>query len=250
GSVVEHLPSFSSGCDPGVLCRPAPGPSSLCVCPQYSARLEKEEEPVQNPRRARKRRENLNMEKLYNENEGKLEIERQPEDEGEPEEEGNQGRKKSWKWRGSQGMRESSRIRDSQMTRGNQKMRESRKSRASLRMREKPDGEDKPESLAKPGGERPAAGKCPAEDYMPRKEKKTGWGDGQSPQGPSGGLTGKALEYVKGSGRARKNKKKRDGFHWMQRDVQDPFAPRRQWSVGGMRGQGRGQTGLHDIPYP
>ncbi|XP_029785539.1 sarcalumenin-like [Suricata suricatta] len=71
-------------------CRPAPGPAGqcegLCVCPQHSARLKKEEEPVQNP--WRKRRENLNMEKLYNENEGQLEIKGKPEDEVESEDEG------------------------------------------------------------------------------------------------------------------------------------------------------------------
>ncbi|KAK2496843.1 hypothetical protein MC885_002725 [Smutsia gigantea] len=58
-------------------------------CSQHSAKLEKEEGPVQNP--CRKRRGNLNMEKLCNENEGmpenqeKMENKEQPQDEGKPE---------------------------------------------------------------------------------------------------------------------------------------------------------------------
>ncbi|GAB5584780.1 transcription elongation factor A protein-like 5 [Prionailurus iriomotensis] len=91
----------------------------------------------------RQRRENLNMEKVYKENERKPENEGNFKNEGKPEDEveiqkmkENQMRKKSWKWRGSQGMRESSRMRDSQMMRDNQKTRKSKKSRASLKMRE------------------------------------------------------------------------------------------------------------------
>ncbi|KAF3821897.1 hypothetical protein GH733_009454 [Mirounga leonina] len=117
------------------------------------------------------------MEKLYNENEGMVEIEGKPEDEAEPDDEGKSDVRKSWKWKGNQAMRESSRMRDSQMMKDNQKVRESKKSRARLKMREKPHSEGKPESLAKAVAEPWAAKKHLAEDYVPRKAKRKmgGW---------------------------------------------------------------------------
>ncbi|VCW68762.1 unnamed protein product, partial [Gulo gulo] len=69
--------------------RPAPGPTGLSVCPLHSARLSRKGgrtclESLQDKEKKGK----FNMEKLYNENEGKLEIEGKPEDEVEPEDEG------------------------------------------------------------------------------------------------------------------------------------------------------------------
>ena len=46
-----------------------------------------------------------------------------------------------------------------------------------------------------------------------------------------------------------RKRQKMGGFHWMQTDVQDPFTQRGQRGVRGMRDGGRGQRGLHDIPY-
>lgn len=46
-----------------------------------------------------------------------------------------------------------------------------------------------------------------------------------------------------------RKRQKMGGFHWIQRDVQDPFTSRGQRGVKGMRGGGRSQRGLHDIPY-
>nr|XP_008531715.1 PREDICTED: transcription elongation factor A protein-like 3 [Equus przewalskii] len=120
-------------------------------------------------------------------------------------------------------------------------------------------GEGKRESQAKPESERRAAEKRPAEDYVPRKAKrKTDRGTDDSPKDYQEDLQERHLgseEMMRECGdmsRAQeelRKKQKMGGFHWMQRDVQDPFAPRGQRGVRGVRGGGRGQRGLHDIPY-
>ncbi|XP_040485226.1 transcription elongation factor A protein-like 6 [Ursus maritimus] len=169
------------------------------------------------------------MENLYNENEGKLEIEGRPEDEVEPEDEEKSDEEEKLEMEGKPGYEEA-------------QMRGS-----------------KPESLAKPEGEPRAAEKRPAEDYVPRKAKrKTDRGTDDSPKDYQENLQERHLgseEMMRECGdmsRAQeelRKKQKMGGFHWMQRDVPDPFAPRGQRGVRGMRGGGRGQRGLHDIPY-
>ncbi|XP_005641663.2 transcription elongation factor A protein-like 3 isoform X1 [Canis lupus familiaris] len=228
----------------------APG---LCVYPQHSTRLEKEEEPVQNPCRTRKRRGNLNMEKLYNENEGKLEIKGQPEDEVEPEDEGKSDEEEKLEEEGKPGHEGKLQNKGQPDDEGKQEKQGKSENEG------KPHGEGKPESQAKPEGEPRAAEKRPAEDYVPRKAKrKTDRGTDDSPKDYQEDLQEKHLgseEMMRECGdmsRAQeelRKKQKMGGFHWMQRDVQDPFAPRGQRGVRGVRGGGRGQRGLHDIPY-
>uniref|UniRef100_A0A8C0T7N1 Transcription elongation factor A like 6 n=1 Tax=Canis lupus familiaris TaxID=9615 RepID=A0A8C0T7N1_CANLF len=122
----------------------------------------------------------------------------------------------------------------------------------------KPHGEGKPGSQAKPEGEPRAAEKRPAEDYVPRKAKrKTDRGtddskdyqeDLQERHLGSEEMMRECEDISRAQEELRK-KQKMGGFHWMQRDAQDPFAPRGQRGVRGVRGGGRGQRGLHDIPY-
>uniref|UniRef100_A0A8D1SF03 Transcription elongation factor A protein-like 3 n=1 Tax=Sus scrofa TaxID=9823 RepID=A0A8D1SF03_PIG len=115
------------------------------------------------------------------------------------------------------------------------------------------------ESQAKPESEPGAAEKRPAEDHVPRKAKrKTDRVTDDSPKDYEEDLQERHLgsEGMMREGgdlsRAQEELRKRQkmgGFHWMQRDVQDPFPPRGPRGVRGMRGGGRSQRGLHDIPY-
>uniref|UniRef100_G3U1B4 Transcription elongation factor A like 3 n=1 Tax=Loxodonta africana TaxID=9785 RepID=G3U1B4_LOXAF len=123
----------------------------------------------------------------------------------------------------------------------------------------KPQDEGKLKSERKPESEPRAAEKRSAEDYVPRKAKrKTDRGTDDPPRDYQEDLHERRLsseEMMRECGdmsRAQeeiRKKQKMGGFHWMQRDVQDPFPPRGQRGVRGMRGGGRGQRGLHDIPY-
>ncbi|XP_045635373.1 transcription elongation factor A protein-like 3 isoform X1 [Ursus americanus] len=233
--------------------------AGLCVCPQHSARLEKEEQPVQNPCRTRKRRENLNMENLYNENEGKLEIEGRPEDEVEPEDEEKSDEEEKLEMEGKPGYEGKLQSKGQPDDEGQLEDEGKQEKQGKSENEGKPHSEGKPESLAKPEGEPRAAEKRPAEDYVPRKAKrKTDRGTDDSPKDYQENLRERHLgseEMMRECGdmsRAQeelRKKQKMGGFHWMQRDVPDPFAPRGQRGVRGIRGGGRGQRGLHDIPY-
>ncbi|KAB1252869.1 Transcription elongation factor A protein-like 3 [Camelus dromedarius] len=207
----------------------------------------------------RKRRRHLNMEKLCNENEGKLESEGKPEDEVEPENEGKSDEEEKLKVEGksehARKLQNEGRPEDEGSPYGKGKQEKQGKSEAEG----KPYSEGKPESQAKPESEPRAAEKRPAEDYVPRKAKrKTDRGTDDSPKNRQEDLQERHLgseEMMRECGdmsRAQeelRKKQKMSGFHWMQRDVQDPFTPRGQRGVRGMRGGGRGQRGLHDIPY-
>ncbi|XP_036788679.2 transcription elongation factor A protein-like 3 [Manis pentadactyla] len=148
---------------------------------------------------------------------GKLQDEGQPDDEGQPEDEGEQEK---------QG---------------------------------KVGDEGEPRGEAKPASELRATKKRPGEDYVPQKAKrKTDRGTDYSPKDYQEDFQERHLgseEMMRECGdvsRAQeelRKKQKMSGLHWMQRDVQDPFTPRGQWGVREMRGGGRGQRGLHDIPY-
>ncbi|XP_070319143.1 transcription elongation factor A protein-like 3 [Odocoileus virginianus] len=118
----------------------------------------------------------------------------------------------------------------------------------------------KPESQAKSESQSCAAEKRPDEDYVPQKAKrKTDRTMEDSPKDYQDNLQERYLgveEMLKECGdlsRAQleelRKRQKMGGFHWIQRDVQDPFTPRGQEGVKGMRGGGRSQRGLHDIPY-
>ncbi|XP_049499232.1 LOW QUALITY PROTEIN: transcription elongation factor A protein-like 3 [Panthera uncia] len=130
--------------------------------------------------------------------EGKLQNEGQPDDEGQAEDEGKQEK---------QGKSENE---------------------------GKPHSEGKPESLAKAESESRAAEKRPAEDYVPRKAKrKTDRGTDDSPKDYQEDLQERHLgseEMMRECGDVSsaqeelRKKQKMGGFHWMQRDVQDPFA--------------------------
>lgn len=119
-------------------------------------------------------------------------------------------------------------------------------------------GEGKSEPQAKPGSELRAAEKRRAEDYVPRKAKrKTDRGTDDSPKDYQEDLQERHVgsEEMRECGdvsRAQeelRKKQKMGGFHWMQRDVQDPFTPKGQRGVRGVKGGGRGQKDLEDVPY-
>lgn len=207
----------------------------------------------------RKRRGNLNMEKLYNENEGKLEIEGTPEDEVDTEDEGKSDEEEKLEVEGKPGHEGKLQIEGQPDDEGQAEDEGKQEKQGKSENEGKPHSEGKPESLAKAESESRAAEKRPAEDYVPRKAKrKTDRGTDDSPKDYQEDLQERHLgseEMMRECGdvsRAQeelRKKQKMGGFHWMQRDVQDPFAPRGQRGVRGMRGGGRGQRGLHDIPY-
>uniref|UniRef100_A0A8C6CJB6 Transcription elongation factor A protein-like 3 n=1 Tax=Moschus moschiferus TaxID=68415 RepID=A0A8C6CJB6_MOSMO len=193
--------------------------AGLHVCSQHSARLEKEKEP------------------------GKLESEGKPEDEVEPENEGKSDEKEKPEVEG--------------------------KSEQELQNEGQPDNERQPADEgkqekqgkfeAKSESQLHAAEKRPAEDYVPQKAKrKTDRTTEDFPKDYQDNSLERHLggeEMLRECGDLSKaqlegqRKKKMGGFHWIQRDVQDPLTPRGQQGVKGMRGGGRSQRGLHDIPY-
>uniref|UniRef100_A0A8I3WDY5 Transcription elongation factor A protein-like 3 n=2 Tax=Callithrix jacchus TaxID=9483 RepID=A0A8I3WDY5_CALJA len=200
-----------------------------------------------------RKRRNLSMEKPYNKNEGNLENEGKPEDEVEPDDEEKPD---------VEGKTECEGKREDKGEPGDEGQLEDEGSQEKQGQSEgegKPQGEDKPASQAKPESQPRAAEKRPAEDYVPRKAKrKTDRGTDDSPKDSQEDIQGRRLsseEMMRECGdvsRAQaelRKKQKMGGFHWMQRDVQDSFAPRGQRGVRGMRGGGRGQRGLHDISY-
>ncbi|EPY74126.1 hypothetical protein CB1_002286001 [Camelus ferus] len=112
----------------------------------------------------RKKRRHLNMEKLCNENEGKLESEGKPEDEVEPENEGKSDEEEKLKVEGksehARKLQNEGRPEDEGSPYGKGKQEKQGKSEAEG----KPYSEGKPESQAKPESEPRAAEKRPAED--------------------------------------------------------------------------------------
>uniref|UniRef100_A0A2R9A6L6 Transcription elongation factor A like 4 n=1 Tax=Pan paniscus TaxID=9597 RepID=A0A2R9A6L6_PANPA len=246
-------------------------------CSQRSAKPEKEEQPVQNPRRSvkdRKRRGNLDMEKLYNENEGmasnqgKMENEEQPQDERKPEvactledkKLENEGKTEN---KGKTGDEEMLKDKGKPESEGEAKEGKSEREGESemeggSEREGKPEIEGKPESEGEPGSETRAAGKRPAEDDVPRKAKRK----------TNKGLAHYLKEYkeaihdmnfsnedmirefdnmAKVQDEKRKSKQKLGAFLWMQRNLQDPFYPRgpREFR-GGCRAPRRD---IEDIPY-
>uniref|UniRef100_A0A9L0R8H4 Transcription elongation factor A like 3 n=2 Tax=Equus caballus TaxID=9796 RepID=A0A9L0R8H4_HORSE len=208
----------------------------------------------------RKRRGNLNMEKLCNENEGKLESEGKTQDEVEPEDEEKSDEEGKPEVEGQPGHKEKPQNEGQPDDEAQPEDKGKQDKQGQSEDEGKPQGgEGKRESQAKPESERRAAEKRPAEDYVPRKAKrKTDRGTDDSPKDYQEDLQERHLgseEMMRECGdmsRAQeelRKKQKMGGFHWIQRDVQDPFAPRGQRGVRGVRGGGRGQRGLHDIPY-
>uniref|UniRef100_A0ABI7XBD2 Transcription elongation factor A like 5 n=2 Tax=Felis catus TaxID=9685 RepID=A0ABI7XBD2_FELCA len=213
----------------------------------------------------RQRRENLNMEKVYKENErkpeneGNFKNEGKPEDEVDTEDEGKSDEEEKLEVEGKPG-HEGKLQNEGQPDDEGQPEDEGKQEKQGKSENEgKPHSEGKPESLAKAESESRAAEKRPAEDYVPRKAKrKTDRGTDDSPKDYQEDFQERHLgseEMMRECGdvsRAQeelRKKQKMGGFHWMQRDVQDPFAPRGQRGVKGMRGGGRGQKDLEDVPY-
>ncbi|XP_074247472.1 transcription elongation factor A protein-like 4 isoform X1 [Saimiri boliviensis] len=239
----------------------------LC-CSQCSARPEKEEQPVQNPRR--KRRGNLDMEKLCNENEGmpsnqgKMENEEQPQDEGKPEvactledKEKLENERKTEN-KGKTGDEEM--LKDKGKPESEEKAKEEGKSEkeGEAEMEGGSERERKPGREGEPESQTRAAGKRPAEDDVPRKAKRK----------TNKGLAHYLKEYkeaihdmnlsnedmirefdnmAKVEDEKRKSKQKLGAYLWMQRNLQDPFYPRgpREFR-GGCRAPRRD---IEDIPY-
>ncbi|XP_030707266.1 transcription elongation factor A protein-like 6 [Globicephala melas] len=199
------------------------------------------------------------MEKLCNENEGKLESEGKPENEVKPENQGKSDEEEKPEVEGKSEhegeLQNEGRPEDQGQPEDERKREKQDKSEAEG----KPHGEGKVESQAKPESQLRAAEKHTAEDYVPRKAKrKTDRGTDDSPKDYQNNLQERHLGSEEmmtecaDMSRAQEELRKRQkmgGFHWMQRDVQDPFTPRGQWGVRGMRGGGRGQRRLHGIPY-
>ncbi|KAM5196584.1 LOW QUALITY PROTEIN: uncharacterized protein RBU33_015326 [Hipposideros larvatus] len=184
-------------------------------------RLEKEEEPVHNS--CRKRRGHLNMEIFYNENEGKPEDEVDTEDEGKSDEEEKPEVEGKPAHEGK--LQEEGQPDDAGQQDKLGKSEDEGKARS----------EGKPEPQAKPGSEPRAAEKRPAEDYVPRKAKrKTDRETDDSPKDYQddsqdrhvGSEEMRECGAVSRAQEELRKKQKMGGFHWMQRDVQDPFAQR------------------------
>ncbi|XP_064216251.1 LOW QUALITY PROTEIN: transcription elongation factor A protein-like 3 [Aotus nancymaae] len=216
---------------PGKKWRLGCGGGLRVCCSQRSARPKEEEQPVQNPRRKRR---NLDMEKLYNKNEGNLENEGKPEDEVEPDDEGKSDEEEK---PDVEGKTECEGKREDEGEPGDEGQLEDEGNQEKQGKSEgegKPQGEGKPTSQAKPESQPRAAEKRPAEDYVPRKAKrKTDRGTDDSPKDSQEDFQGRHLsseEMMRECGdvsRAQeelRKKQKMGGFHWMQRDVQDPFA--------------------------
>uniref|UniRef100_A0A8C9DNX0 Transcription elongation factor A protein-like 5 n=1 Tax=Prolemur simus TaxID=1328070 RepID=A0A8C9DNX0_PROSS len=195
------------------------------------------------------------MEKLYKENEGKpekegnLENEGKPEDEGSTEDEGNGGEKN----RKVEKPKYEGKLEDE----GKPHDEGQREDEGKKEKQGKSEGEGKKESQAKPESQPRAAEKRPAEDYVPRKAKRKTdrWTTDDFPRNSQEDLQERHLsseEMMRECGdmsRAQeelRRKQKMGGFHWMQRDVQDPLPQR---GIRGVRGGGRAQRGLEDAPY-
>ncbi|XP_015107574.2 transcription elongation factor A protein-like 4 isoform X1 [Vicugna pacos] len=238
---------------------------------QHSARLEKEEEPVQNPRR--KSRGHLNMEKLCSENEGmpenpgKMENKEQPLDAGKPgvactvedkEKLENKGR-----------IDHKGKIEDKEVLKDKEKPESEAKPREGKPVSQgKPENEGKPKEgkpesegkakEGKPASEPRAAGKRPAGDDVPRKAKrKTNKGLAQCLKEYKEAIHDMHLsneemirefdEMARVEDEVKKTRQKLGGFMWMQKSLQDPFHPRGPRELrGGCRAP---QRGFEDIPF-
>ncbi|XP_064218389.1 LOW QUALITY PROTEIN: transcription elongation factor A protein-like 6 [Aotus nancymaae] len=174
------------------------------------------------------------MEKLYNKNEGNLENEGKPEDEVEPDDEGKSDEEEK---PDVEGKTECEGKREDEGEPGDEGQLEDEGSQEKQGKSEgegKPQGEGKPASQAKPESQPRAAEKRPAEDYVPRKAKrKTDRGTDDSHKNSQEDFQGRHLsseEMMRECGDVSRvqeelrKKQKMGGFHWMQRDVQDPFA--------------------------
>ncbi|XP_067579606.1 LOW QUALITY PROTEIN: transcription elongation factor A protein-like 3 [Pseudorca crassidens] len=181
----------------------------------------------------RKTRGHLNMEKLCNENEGKLESEGKPENEVKPENQGKSDEEEKPEVEGKSEhegeLQNEGRPEDQGQPEDERKREKQDKSEAEG----KPHGEGKLESQAKPESQPRAAEKCTSEDYVPRKAKrKTDRGTDDSPKDYQNNLQERHLgseemmtecaDMSRAQEELRKRQKMGD-FHWMQRDVQDPF---------------------------
>ncbi|KAM9042273.1 LOW QUALITY PROTEIN: transcription elongation factor A protein-like 6 [Megaptera novaeangliae] len=167
------------------------------------------------------------MEKLCNENEGKLESEGKPENEVEPESQGKSDEEEKQEVEGK------SEHEGELQNEGRPEDEGKREKQGKSEAEGKPHGEGKLESQAKPESQPRAAEKRPAEDYVPRKAKrKTDRGTDDSPKDYQDNLQKRHLgseemmrecaDMSRAQEELRKTQKIGD-FHWMQRDVQDPF---------------------------
>ncbi|XP_007131231.2 LOW QUALITY PROTEIN: transcription elongation factor A protein-like 3 [Physeter macrocephalus] len=181
----------------------------------------------------RKTRGHLNMEKLCNENEGKLESEGKPENEVEPENQGKSDEEEKQEVEGKSEHEGELQNEGRPEEDGQPEDEGKREKQGKSEAEGKPHGEGKRESQAKPESQPRAAEKCPAEDYVPRKAKrKTVRGTDDSPKDYQDNLQERHLgseEMMRecaDMSRAQEELRKRQkigDFHWMQRDVQDPF---------------------------
>ncbi|XP_005879078.1 PREDICTED: transcription elongation factor A protein-like 3 [Myotis brandtii] len=187
------------------------------------------------------------MEKLYNENEEKLEIEGKPEDEVDTEDEGKSDGKENPEVEGKPEQEE--KLQDQGQLDDAGKQEKQSKSQGEG----KACSEGKPEPQAKPESQLRAAEKRPAEEYVPRKakQKTDRWTDDslkdyqEDLQKRHLGIEERMRECADVS-RAQEELRKRQktgGFHWLQRCTGG------QWGIRGTRGGGRSQRGVHNIPY-
>lgn len=221
---------------------------------------------MQNPSRPqdRKRRGNLNMEKLGGENEGmpsnqgKMENEEKPQDEGKPEVPCTLEDREKLENKGKTEDEEMSKDKEKPESEGKAKGGGKQEREGKPGSEGKSESKEEPKEEEKPEGETRAAGKRPAEDDVPRKAKRK----------TDKGLAEYLKEYkeaihdmnfsnedmirefdnmAKVEDDKRKSKQKLGAFLWMQRNLQDPFYPRgpREFR-GGCRAPRRD---IEDIPY-
>ncbi|XP_004643406.1 transcription elongation factor A protein-like 5 [Octodon degus] len=123
----------------------------------------------------------------------------------------------------------------------------------------KPQGESTAASQVQSTSEQQPTGKCPVEDYVPRKAKrKTDRATEDSPRDSQENLQGRHLSsgevmaQCADMSRAQeelRKKQRMSNFHWMQRELLDSYPPRVPKGVRAVRGGGRGQKNLEDHPY-
>ncbi|XP_004469711.1 transcription elongation factor A protein-like 4 isoform X1 [Dasypus novemcinctus] len=213
---------------------------------QHSSRLGKEKELAQNPCRTGQGGENLNMEKLYNENEikpeepGKMENEEQSQDEGKPE--------------------VACTLEDKKMLENEGKTENKKKTedKETLKDKEKSENARNPKEERNPDSKTRVAGKRGADDDVPRKAKrKTNKGLAEHLKEYKEAIHDMHLsneemirefdEMARVEDEVRKTKQKLGGFMWMQKNLQNPFHPRGPRELrGGCRAP---QRGFEDIPY-
>ncbi|XP_037678082.1 LOW QUALITY PROTEIN: transcription elongation factor A protein-like 2 [Choloepus didactylus] len=245
-----------------------PSPASVfCVladlhvcCSQYSARIEKEEELAQNP--SRRRKENLDMEKLYSENEGKPENQGKMENKEQFQEEG--------KPEVACTLEDKKKLENEEKTKDQEILKDKEKpeNEGESENEGKPENEEKPKNEGKtekggkskegnPESKTRAARKRPTEDDVPRKAKrKTNKGLAEYLKEYKEAIHDMHLsneevrefdEMARVEDEVNKTKQKLAGFIWMQKCLQNPFHPRGPRDLrGGCRAP---QRGFEDIPY-